>query len=278
MTFLTALCMLSQVPAQNVIREKLMLDSDGKQVFGQMHRPEGVKQAPLVIVSHGFNGSYVFGQPYAKELAPLGYAVYCFDFPGGSARSKSEGATTDMSVFSEKADLLRIIDQLSTLDYIDSEHITLIGESQGGMVSALVASELKDRIERLVLVYPALCIKDDWVKMYPDVNEGPDTLDFWGLKLSKTYYRDLYDLDVFKTITKYEGPVIIVHGDHDPVVNVSYSIQAQKEYRNARLEILPGEGHGFSRDGSKKSIAFIREFLTQSLETIPDDCGRNRPV
>lgn len=263
MTFLTSFYMLGHVHAQSVIREKLMLDSDGKQVFGQMYRPEGAEKAPLIIVSHGFNGSYVFGQPYAKELVPLGYAVYCFDFPGGSARSKSEGATTDMSIFSEKADLLRIIAQLSALNYIDSEHITLIGESQGGMVSALVASELKDRIEKLVLVYPALCIKDDWIKMYPDVDEGPDTLDFWGLKLGKTYYRDLYDLDVYKAITQYEGPVFIVHGDNDPVVNVSYSILAQKEYKNARLVILPGEGHGFSRDGSKQAIAFIRNFLTQ---------------
>lgn len=261
MTICASIFLLGQAHAYEIIREKLCLDSNGKRVFGQMYRPTGVEKAPLIIISHGFNGSYYFGQPYAKELAPLGYAVYCFDFPGGSARSKSEGATTDMSIFSEKDDLLRIIDQLSALDYIDSEHITLIGESQGGMVSALAASELKGRIEKLVLVYPALCIKDDWVRMYPDINQGPDTLDFWGLKLSKTYYRDLYGLDVFKTIAQYEGPVFIIHGDKDQVVNISYSIDAQKVYKNSRLEILPGEGHGFSREGTKKVVGLVFSFI-----------------
>ena len=47
------------------------------------------------------------------------------------------------------------------LSYTDSEKILLMGCSQGGFVSALVAAKNNFPIEKLVLFYPALCIPDD---------------------------------------------------------------------------------------------------------------------
>ena len=42
---------------------------------------------------------------YAKALAKKGYAVYCFDFCGGSPGSRSSGSTLEMSIFTEQKDL-----------------------------------------------------------------------------------------------------------------------------------------------------------------------------
>ena len=44
---------------------------------------------------------------------------------------------------------------------IDKKRIVLIGESQGGLVSALAAAERKRQISSLILIYPALCIPDN---------------------------------------------------------------------------------------------------------------------
>ena len=241
--------------------EELWLDSGGKKVFGTLYMPDGVKKAPLVVVSHGFGGTSQFLKGYGEALAPLGYAVYCYDFCGGSPFSRSEGKTSQMSIFTEKADLEAVLDGLCAKDNIDPKHVTLIGESQGGMVSALAAAELKERIERLILIFPAFCIKDDWVKMYPTLEDMPEEVDFWGVKLGRAYLTGLHELDVMGTVSQYSGPVSIFHGDQDQVVNVQYSVDAQAAYPNATLTVLPGEGHGFSPEGQAQVMEAITKLL-----------------
>ena len=241
--------------------EELKLHSGEKEVYGILYRPDGLKKAPLVIISHGFGGTNLFGKAYAEALAPLGYAVYCFDFCGGSNFSRSEGKTSEMSIFSEADDLKAVMDQLSGMDGIDPGHIILLGESQGGMVSSLVAAERPDRVERLLLIYPAFCIKDDWVKMYPTLDDMPEEVDFWGMKLGHPYLEGLYNLDVYETIAQYKGPVAIFHGDQDQVVNISYAQRAEEAYKNCTLTILPGEGHGFSPEAQAQVIEAIKKLL-----------------
>lgn len=242
--------------------DELWLQNGSNRIFGILYRPEGVEKAPVVVVSHGFGGTHQFGEAYAEALAPLGYAVYCYDFCGGSNFSRSDGKTTQMSIFSEAGDLKAVIDALGDKEYIDGDHVTLIGESQGGMVSSLVAAERGSDIERLILIYPALCIKDDWVKMYPALSDMPQEVDFWGMILGHAYLEGLYDLDVYKTISQYEGPVSIFHGDKDQVVSVSYSERAKEAYKNATLTVLPGEGNGFSAKARKGVIAAICQTLS----------------
>ena len=242
--------------------DELWLQNGSNRIFGILYRPEGVEKAPVVIVSHGYGGTHQAGKDYAEALAPMGYAVYMYDFCGGSNHSRSDGKTTQMSIFSEAGDLKAVIDALGEKEYIDGDHVTLIGESQGGMVSSLVAAERGSDIERLILIYPALCIKDDWVKMYPALSDMPQEVDFWGMKLGHAYLEGLYDLDVYKTISQYEGPVSIFHGDKDQVVSVSYSERAKEAYKNATLNVLPGEGHGFSAKARKGVIAAICQTLS----------------
>ena len=67
---------------------------------------------------------------------------------------------------------------------------------------------------------------------------------------------DLYDL-----IPNYTGPVLLLHGDKDPIVPLSYSERAAETFPNAELIVFPGQGHGFmgaSRDDAKeKEVEFF---------------------
>lgn len=45
-------------------------------------RPDGVTQAPVVVIAHGFAGSQQLMQPFAQTLARNGYIAVTFDFPG----------------------------------------------------------------------------------------------------------------------------------------------------------------------------------------------------
>lgn len=56
-------------------------------------------------MSHSFGLTNKSMNAYCSMLAKNGYVAYCFDFCGGSKKSKSDGKTTDMTVFTEVKDL-----------------------------------------------------------------------------------------------------------------------------------------------------------------------------
>ena len=117
--------------------------------------------SPLVILSHGFMANQSMCKKYAKLLARKGYVAVTFDFCGGGLFSSSEGKTYDMSVLTEAEDLEAVIDYFIEEPYVDKSRISLLGCSQGGFVSAIVAKRRFNMINRLIMFYPALCIPDD---------------------------------------------------------------------------------------------------------------------
>ena len=210
-------------------QEEIWLNKGGQKIFGILYRPDGVKKAPLLIVSHGIGSNHRSGIPYAEALTKLGYAVYCYDFCGGGRASKSDGKTSDMSIFTEEDDLTAVVEGFKNVKGIKKGKVTLLGISQGGMVSALYAGDNPKSVEKLVLVYPALCIKDDWVTKYPRITDMPEIDNsFGGMPLGRAYVEGLYDLDVYGRIARYEGPVQIIHGDQDRLVPVSVAKTRKK--------------------------------------------------
>lgn len=98
---------------------------------------------------------------YAEALAKEGYLAFTYDFCGGALLGKSDGEFSDMSIHTEQDDLKAVIAYVETLSYVDIHRLILLGASQGGFVSCLVSSEYQERIHKLILLYPALCIPDD---------------------------------------------------------------------------------------------------------------------
>ncbi len=242
--------------------EELWIKNGKRNIFGVKSEPAIDGKKGIAIVSHGFNGTHAFASDYIRTLNGLGYTIYAFDFPSGSVHSRSDSNTVNMSVIDEKNDVKAIVRHFLSRPDIDSSRVVLIGESQGGLVSALAASELKDTVSNLVLIYPALCIPDNWNERYRTVAEIPDTTRFWDVSLGKRFFMELRDLDVYGTISGYEGPVSIIHGSEDPVVPPSYSEEAVKRYKNAHLEIIAGAGHGFNPEERVISNKIVKEFLT----------------
>ena len=243
-------------------QEEIWLNKGGQKIFGVLYRPDRIKKAPLLIVSHGIGSNYRSGIPYAEALTKLGYAVYCYDFCGGGRASKSDGKTSEMSIFTEEDDLTAVVEGFKNVKGIKKGKVTLLGISQGGMVSALYAGDNPKNVEKLVLVYPALCIKDDWVTKYPRITDMPEIDNsFGGMPLGRAYVEGLYDLDVYGRIAWYEGPVQIIHGDQDRLVPVSYSEKAHAAYKNSTFKVMPGAGHGFRGKDQEEAIEIIKAFL-----------------
>ena len=244
---------------------------DGLTLRGTEYRPEG-EHLPIAIVCHGFMANQKTVQHYAKMLARLGYAAYCFDFSGGCVMmGKSDGKTTDMSVLTECKDLKAVVDYAKGLPYTNAEDVTLMGCSQGGFVSALVASDLKQQVKKLVLFYPALCIPDDaragkmmFAKFDP--KNLPEVIKCGPMKLGKCYAADVMDMDPFAEIKGYTGDVLIVHGTADKIVHTSYAKRAYEAYLSretgtVKLRLIDGGGHMFSKKHDVLAMDELNRFL-----------------
>jgi len=234
-------------------------------IRGTQFRPAG-ENLPVAIVCHGFMAFQATVFDYAKHLARLGWAAYCFDFCGGSVagRGKSDGATTDMSVLTEVEDLEAVIDYVRR-DPNNSDKLLLAGCSQGGFVAALTAAKHPELADRLVLFYPALCIPDDaraGKMMFArfDPKNLPEVINCGPMKLGRRYPADVMDMDPFREISPYNGPVLILHGTGDKIVRWEYSRRAAEAYKNARLVTIPGGGHGFNKKHDAIAMKHLGEF------------------
>lgn len=242
---------------------KLPVPSGGNTLYGELMLPKGAEgPLPTIICSHGFNGSYrYFRNSVGMSLAMSGFAVYCFDFYGGSSHSKSGGTMSEMSILSETEQLCDVIRAICGQNFADSEHLFLLGESQGGFVTAMAAARMPEKIRAITQFYPAFCAKDDMLKRYSALDEVPETIRIMGKKVGKRYYAELFDLDAYTEAKKYTGPVLILHGDADRTVDISYGRSAAEGYAGARFAVLPGEDHGFSAKGKQTATKLTYEFF-----------------
>lgn len=260
------------------ISEKLFeCQRDGLTIRGTEYRPMG-ENLPIAIVSHGFMAFQDTVRHYARLFAELGFVSYCFDFCGGSViKGKSGGKTTEMSVLTEVKDLEAVIEYAKSLPYTNSCNVTLMGCSQGGFVSALVAAKQKEQIAKLVLFYPALCIPDDaragkmmFAKFAP--NNIPEIVNCGPMKLGRCYVTDVIGMDPFEEIKDYPGEVLIVHGTEDKIVKWDYAKRAYETYlksnpaglppeQRVTLRLITGGAHGFSKKHDAMAMEEIKKFV-----------------
>ncbi|MCR5503737.1 MAG: alpha/beta hydrolase [Lachnospiraceae bacterium] len=233
---------------------------DGMTIRGKICRPEGEGRFPAVIFSHGFGSNYRQLIHHGDLIAEAGIVCVFFDFCGGGLESESDGTMQEMTLFTEKEDLINVMKAVRDLPYVDTDKFFLMGESQGGMVTAMVGAEFCEEVKGLILWYPAFVIPEDSARRIREGEKG-----VFGIPLSPDYDKTAVSVDVEKIQKAYEGPVLLLHGDKDPVVPADYSRRALDTYPNASLREFIGAGHGFEESDSTEaclsSIGFIRDIV-----------------
>ena len=237
--------------------EEFKINYKDREIYCVLTLPEGKEKIPMIIFSHGYNGTCDGFKYQAAFFADKGIGSVRFDFCGGSVNSRSSMETKEMTIVSEMEDLEAVVLEVLKMERTNPKEVYLHGESQGGFVSALVAARLGEKIKGLTLIYPALCIPDNWKERYPKVEDIPEVENFWGMELGRNFFLSIRDIDVYEEISKYQGKVVIVHGDKDAVVPVDYSKEACKHYKNAVLDVLHNEGHGFTPGGVEKELIYV---------------------
>ncbi len=244
--------------------KEMRIRSGANQIYATLYLPQTAEKCPAVIMSHGYGGS---GRDFTMEgnyFASHGYVALAFDFCGGTPTSRSTGKTSEMSVLTEKADLLAVLAFVKSLDCVNGSDIFLFGKSQGGFVSALASAECPEAVRAIILYYPAFCIPDDWTGRYPNIKDIPETENFWGIELGSCYCLAVHGMDPYEIVRHFDKEVLIFHGDQDPVVALSYSVRLKDTYPHAELIVYEGEGHGFTPETDAKSAEKTLEFMQKN--------------
>lgn len=237
-----------------------------KAVLGKIYTPKNkTGKLPTVIVSHGYNNNLTNMQMYSTYLAENGFLVIAFDFCGGAASSTSDGKTTEMSIFTEEDDLKAVVDAACRMEAVDTDRIYLLGASQGGMVSAMAAADLGDKIDGLVLIYPAFSIADDARELYASEADVPETVAFMSMQIGRIYYEDLFDYDPFTDVVRYTDDVLILHGTADQIVPYDYAVKASDSYQAAELVTIQDAVHGFYKESLDSALEHIMEYLNKKI-------------
>lgn len=230
-------------------------------VEGNLHLPSSRRNAPLVIFSHGYNGNMNDFSGFADLLAENGIAAYRYNFCGGSVNAQKTLKTTEMTLFTEAEDLEAVLCDLRQHPAIDMQNVFLFGGSQGGLVTAMVAAKYRQDVKGMILLFPALCIADNWRERFPSDADIPDGATLWGMKLGRIFFESIRRFDPFPLLGEFPRDVLILHGEKDEVVPIAYSERAQKTFPHARLIAFPEEGHGFSPPGNAEAARLLLDFL-----------------
>ena len=246
--------------------ETMELDTENGRLHTVLYIPEsGASVYPAVFFSHGYGDNNRGGQAYAQALASQSYLVVCFDFRGGGSGSQSDGSPLNMTIFTEQQDLEAEIAMLRARSDVDEQYIFLLGNSQGGVVSALTAAAYPDWVRAMALSSPAFSLADDARKLFGSADEIPEQYFHLMMNVGRDYFASVYDFDPIDAAKSYPGDVLIFHGDRDTLVPIDYSRRAAESFPNAMLQVLSGEGHMYSDQAVRQTIDSISDFFYTHL-------------
>ena len=234
-------------------------------IYGVAYVPEAENKVPLVIFSHELGNDHSSGERYAERLAAAGYAAYVFDFCGGTVGgNKSDGSNGEMSILTEASDLEDVLADAKTWDFVDPDRIVLLGGSMGGLVTTVVGSSHQDEIAGMILMYPALSAKEDsGMTQYQSKDEVPDDVSLFGgwIHVGKNYITDLWDIDFDQLLAAYQGKVLLLHGDKDSTVPISWSEGAREIIPDCEYHVIKDGGHEFFGQPFEDAMSYILPYL-----------------
>ena len=228
-----------------MITKRFTVDNDGMKIQGIAYLPANstdpaqVKKSPAIIMSHGYLSNLHNFEYFATQFAMIGYNVFTFNFCCGSDETDpelmSDGTTTNLCIEGEISDLITVYNYVSTRDYVKSDEIILWGESQGAFVSGLTAARLQEKISKLVMIFPAVCIPDHARRgtlggASYDPKNPPELIYTERAMLSKVFVDDVKDMDAYSELAKYKGETLLIQGTCDSIVVPEYQYIVKKEF------------------------------------------------
>ncbi len=255
--------------------DSFSIDGDHGKLSALIQKPElkEGEKCPMVIFCHGFGGTKdgPLFELICDSLQAHGIASIRFDFNG---HGQSEGEFKDMTVPNEIEDAKKVVEYVRDLRYVSD--LAIVGHSQGGVVASMTAGELSAELgepafKAVALMAPAAVLRDDAIrgntmgKMYDPFDPG-EFVELWGgMKLGGNYIKTAFNLPIYETAAKYQGPAIIVHGNADRVVPYTYGERFHQIWPKSEYVMQEYFDHGFSQN-IYRSTDLVTQFLLKTLK------------
>ena len=261
-----------------------LVNSSEEKIQGDIRYREGEKNAPAIIICHGFKGfkDWGFFPVLDERLADDRYVAITFNFSrngiGADPNNFTELEQFAKNTYSHELDDLKtVVDAIASgeigKNIIDIAKMGLLGHSRGGGVSLIFAAN-DERIQ-CVTTWSAIArverYNDETIKQWEKEGyiEMENKRTNQMMRLNKEFLEDIKKngkkLNILKAAEKLEIPALIVHGENDESVPVS---EANEIYNSLdgfgnELEIIEGGTHTFG-------IRHPVEGVTPEFETVVD--------
>ncbi len=228
-----------------------------------------IGKSPIVIIIHGFTGQKEEDHLLAveREVVSIGMASLRVDMYG---HGKSDGRFFDHTLSRWFLNLMAIVDYAEKLEF--TTDIYLCGHSQGGLTVMMGAAMMHDKIKGLIPMSPAWVIPDqarkgEILQNFFDKDNPPESiyLPNVDMSLGGHYLREAQQIDVKSVISKYKGPVLIVHGTKDESVLYKWSKEIVSVYDDVELVPIEDDTHCFDLHADLAAIA-VRQWLEKQIE------------
>lgn len=281
-------------------RDRTMLEakyargpSDFVQVSGvRLHvRDTGPKNAPAVVMLHGFASSLHTWEPWAQTLSS-DYRVIRFDLPGaGLSGSDPANDYTD-------ARSLHILTGL--LDKLDISSASITGNSIGGRIAWKFAADQPARVDKLILIAPdgfestgfeygkkpdvpsmlklmryALpasvlrmslapayanpkALTHEVVTRYHDLLLAPGVREALMTRMEQTILEN-----PVPNLRRIEAPTLLLWGEHDAMIPIANAQDYVRALKQSALIALPGLGHVPHEEDPARSLEPVVAFLNR---------------
>jgi pimeloyl-ACP methyl ester carboxylesterase len=252
-------------------------------------RDSGPRDAPPIILLHGFGASLHTWEPWARLLSDR-YRVIRFDLPGSGLSPPDP--TGDYSDQRSMQLLAALMDQLGVA------RATLVGNSMGGRIAWSFAARHPERVDHLVLIspdgfaspgfeylkktqvpasvklmryiLPKALLRMSLAPAYADPHVLTDALTdrYYDLMLAPGARAAMIERmqqvvlsDPRPWLARISAPTLLLWGEQDRMIPFSNAADYLKAIPNATLVALPGVGHLPQEEIPERSAAALRAFL-----------------
>ncbi len=252
-------------------------------------RDSGPRDAPAVVMLHGFGASLHTWEAWAQALSAT-HRVIRLDLPGsGLSEPDSANDYTD-------ARSLQLV--LALMDQLGVSRASIVGHSIGGRIAWTLAARHPERTERLVLVAPdgfaspgfeygqvakvpavlgamryvmpkavlrmnlapayadPAFLTDELTTRYHDLMLSPGARDAMFKRLEQTVLTN--PVPLLNTIT---APTLLLWGAADAMIPVTNAQDYLGAVKGSRLVTLPGVGHLPHEEAAQASLQAVADFL-----------------
>lgn len=223
--------------------------------------PDGAGPFPAVVLNHGHGGGRQEGGGFgklAKALADAGIMTIRMDFAGSgdSKESFTEGYLSNM-----------ISDSNASLAYMlanfpaDKDKLGILGYSMGGRIALTIAQASDNPYKAVGLLAPSadpgkgLLLflagsEEKYEALYAEASTDKGYADYTTIygqqqKLSKTWFDELLASSPLDGIAAYKGPMLVVTGDKDTVIQTPEIDHVVAAYPAATVVTVPEADHGY---------------------------------